>query len=263
MDPSTEEHAMMRLAHPGEFGRELLTLGFNILISLNQIQLTVVVSIYIDNHVIWTQCISMEKFEPNKVGKKKIITLRSPHIEDQTNAVDLKTVGKSQDKMRFLVLYQNSPYSLQIFNNNGEVVRAIISLNLDKVLSLFLVDQENNLIICTINQGLASKSGKERHESDLIEHLYSFYVFSDTGERLHQWTCKVSNKSIFNKIFGLFSKQIQTKQSPNPHGAYLPSYNTDVNLTEGIKAVFIAYLNSKQQLIVLFSLETSSLVRAF
>ena len=263
MDPSTEEHAIMRLANPGEFGRDLLSPGASILISLNKIQLTIVASIYSDNHVMWTQCISIEKFEPNKVGKKRILRLRSPHIQDHTKAVDLKTVGKSQDKMRFLVLYQNSPYSVQIFNNNGEVVRAIIPLNIDKVLSSFLVDQENNLIICTINQGIASKPGKERQESDLIEHLYSFYAFSDTGERLHQWSYKVSNKSILNKIFGLFSKQIQTKQSPDAAGAYLPCYHAALVTTEGMKPVFVAYLNSKQQLVVLFSLETSSLVRAF
>ena len=261
MDPSTEEHVVMRLAHPGEFGRDLLTPGFNILISLNRIQLTMVASIYNDNHTIWTQCISIEKLEPSKVGKKRILRLRSPHIEDHSQAVDLKTVGKSQDKMRFLVLYQNSPYSLQIFNNNGEMVRAIISLNLDKVLSLFLVDKENNLIICTINRGVASKS--EKQESDLMELLYSFYAFSDTGERLHQWTYKGSNKSVFNKIFRLFSKQIPIKQSRESHGVTLPSYHSAVNLAEIINPVFVAYLNSKQQLIVLFSLETSSLVRAF
>ena len=218
------------------------------LVSLTKMRLTLLVSIYLSDHAIWTQCFLIEKFEPVILGASKVVNLQSQHIKDHTKAVNLKTLGTSQDSVRFIVLFQKSPFAVQIFNNTGELVRATVPLSIYSVYSVLLVDKENNIIICTIQD--TNRFVEAGQEPESTDHLYSFNIFSDAGEKLHQWTYRVSAyKSIFHRLFRMPVKQQTSMES----------------LISKSKHFIDASLNSKQELIVLFSSATSStsLVRAF
>ena len=182
-----------------------------------------------------------------------LIELHSPHIKDFTVALDVKIVGTSHKMTQFYVLYQNSVFALQVFNWSGEVVKSIIALNLNNVLSLLLIDEENNPIICTVKRTIDTKQTKDKQVTeDIIENLYSFYVYSDSGDRLHKWTYKSTNRvsmiqSIFVKPFKRRQSAGATKQSDSITHA----------------PIFGACLNSKQQLIMLHVPEHAFLLRAF
>ena len=215
--------------------------------------LTLTICIYENHHKLWTNCLFTDTLDEVKRDREGAIELRSPHIKDFTVALDVKIVGSSFETTLFYVLYQNTTFALQVFNWSGEVVRSIIPLSLNNVLSLLLVDEENNLIICTVKRTVDSKLARDKQASeDFVQNLYSFYVYSDTGDRQNKWTYKSTNRpsmiqSIFVKSFKQRRQSTGAKSTDNTSHA----------------PIFGACLNSKQQLVLLHVPEHAFLLRAF
>ena len=200
--------------------------------------------VYQNNHKIMTQCYTIDNLK--LVYNNKPIELRSPHIKDFTTALDVKIVGSSYSLTQFYVLYKITTASVQIFNWNGEVVKAIIQLTLGTGISSFLIDDENNIIISNVE--------KINHTNPEvgIQNLYTNYVFSNDGSRHHKWVYKSETRGgILQSLLKPFNKKPATVSS----GAKI-HYVTQ-------SPFFATCMNSKQNLLLLYNQEIPYMLRAF
>eukprot|EP00800_Vazella_pourtalesii_P009467 TRINITY_DN2378_c0_g1_i4.p1 TRINITY_DN2378_c0_g1~~TRINITY_DN2378_c0_g1_i4.p1 ORF type:complete len:500 (+),score=98.07 TRINITY_DN2378_c0_g1_i4:99-1598(+) len=200
--------------------------------------------VYQNNHKIITQCYTIDNLK--LVYNNKPIELRSPHIKDFTTALDVKIVGSSYSLTQFYVLYKITTASVQIFNWNGEVVKAIIQLTLGTGISSFLIDDENNIIISNVE--------KINHTNPEvgIQNLYTNYVFSNDGSRQHKWVYK---SEIRGGILQSFLKPFNKKSAPVSSGA--KTHDVTQN------AFFAMCMNSKQNLLLLYNQEIPYMLRVF
>ena len=197
--------------------------------------------VYQNNHKIITQCYTIDNLKIANNYSDKPIELRSPHIKDFTTALDVKIVGSSYVLTQFYVLYRNTPASVQIFNWNGEVVKAIIQLSLKAGISSFLIDDENTITISDTNKPEVG-----------TQNLYTNYVFSNDGSRQHKWAYK---SEIRGGILQSFLKPFNKKSAPVSSG----SKTHDVTQN----AFFAMCMNSKQNLLLLYNQEIPYMLRVF
>ena len=202
---------------------------------------------YQNNHKILTHCYTVDNLRIANGEGNKLIELHSPHIKDFTTALDVKIVGSSYELTQFYVLYKNTPFCVQIFNWNGQVVKAIIQLNLKAGISSFLIDDENNIIICNVE----NISDTNKPEVG-IQNLYTSYVYSNDGNRQHKWVYKSETRGGF---FQSFLKPFNKKPATVSRGINVPDVNE--------YAFFAMCLNSRQNVFFLYNQENSYMLRAF
>ena len=169
----------------------------------------------------------------------KLIELHSPHIKDFTTALDVKIVGSSYELTQFYVLYKNTPSCVQIFNWNGQVVKAIIQLNLKAGISSFLIDDENNIIICNVE----NISDTNKPEVG-IQNLYTSHVYSNDGNRQHKRVYKSETRGGFPQSF---LKPFNKKPVTVCSGTKVPDVNE--------YAFFAMCINSRQCILPIQSRE--------
>ena len=203
--------------------------------------------VYLNNHKILTHCYTIDNLSITNHDGIKLIELHSPHIKDFTTALDVKIVGSSHELTQFYVLYKNTPSCVQIFNWSGQVVKAIIQLNLKAGISSFLIDDENNIIISNVEN--VSDANKQEVG---IQNLYTSYVYSNDGSRQHKWMYKSETcGGILHSFLKPFNKKPATVSS-------------GTKITDVTHNVFFAMcLNSRQNLLMLYSQENSYMLRAF
>ena len=201
---------------------------------------------YQNNHKILTHCYTVDNLRIANGEGNKLIELHSPHIKDFTTALDVKIVGSSYELTQFYVLYKNTP-CVQIFNWNGQVVKAIIQLKLKAGISSFLIDAENNIIICDVE----NISDTNKPEVG-IQNLYTSYVYSNDGNRQHKWVYKSKTRGGF---FQSFLKPFNKKPATVSRGTKVPDVNE--------YAFFAMCLNSKHNVFFLYNQENSYMLRAF
>ena len=216
--------------------------------------LTLTICIYKNNHKLRTDCLSYEGLEEYEADRDVQVELHSPHIKDHTVATCVKVVGLTHKLTQFYVLYHSAPFAVQVFDWNGEMVRGIVDkINLTDVRSLFLVDQEGHIIICTVKRTSDDKQNKDKQPTeDVFQTLYSNYVYSTyDGKRQHKWTYKCTNRDT---VLQTLRKPFQRRLSAGRSKA------RDV---VGAAPYFGACFNSRQVLMILHVPEHSFLLRAF
>ena len=226
----------------------------HIVFCLNKSNLAIQVCVYLPNHLILIQAFSFETCEPIKNNGVNVVHLKSPYIEDATQAVRLNAEGESLDTMQFHVLYQNSPFILQSFNLKGDLTKNIITpsvISPTPRLTQFLLDKDGNVIICQVRH--VTKLNRATESIELVDVIYTFHVFSDSGKLEHKWIYKSSKRSSFANV--CIPKRFQ--KSPQPPFPKLPLAEDHDSLQ------LFASLNSNQDIVVLHSAEPSLLLRAF
>ena len=203
--------------------------------------------IYQNNHKILTHSYTIDNLSITNNENNKPIELHSPHIKDFTTALDVKIVGSSYELTQFYILYKDTSSCVQIFNWSGEVVKAIIQLNLRGGISSFLIDDENNIIISNVEK----VSDTNKPEAG-IQNLYTNYVFSNDGNRQHKWVYKSETRG---GLLQSFLKPFNKKPATVSSGSKIH----DVTLN----AFFAMCMNSRQNLFVLYNQEISYMLRAF
>lgn len=210
---------------------------------------TLTVCIYKNNHKLRTDCLSYESLEEVQPDGDVEIVLHSPHIKDHTVATCVKVVGLTHKLTNFFVMYRSSPFAVQVFNWNGEMVRGIVDkVNLTNVRSIFLVDQEGHIIICTVKRTFDHKLNKDKQPTEsVVQTRYSNYIYSiDDGKRQHKWTCS----SVLPTLRRPFRRSLSVGGANARNVVSAAPY-------------FGASMNSRQVLMVLHVPEHSFLLRAF
>ena len=216
--------------------------------------LTLTICIYKNNHKVSTLCLSYESLEETPPDGDVQVELHSPYIKDHTVATCVKVVGLTHKLTQFYVMYHSAPFAVQVFNWNGEMVRGIVDkITLTNVRSIFLVDQEGYLIICTVKRTFDDKQNKDKQPTEyVVQTLYSNYVYSiDDGKRQHKWTYKCTNRdSVLQTLLKPFQRSLSVGK-------------VKARDVVGAAPYFGACLNSRQVLMILHVPEHSFLLRAF
>ena len=157
------------------------------------------ITIYI-YHKLRNLILTKQIFSDNKGSNAKnfICILKSPHINDNTTVISMKVVVHvkksdyyycgSTSKTDLYLLLRGSEYCVQLFNDKGVLVRAVIQLELSSPLSSFTIDKDENIIICQVKVEPPNQKCSSFHSlssSVSISSNTTMDIYSNSGELQH------------------------------------------------------------------------------